>query len=64
MSKSTLKYLIQFIGSLFIIQIAISLWTEKGIDWTTFIALSIGAVIGVVILELIKKDLKKTNSDL
>ncbi|REJ07973.1 hypothetical protein DYE48_15155 [Halobacillus trueperi] len=53
--KDPLKYISYYIVSLYIIQIALSLWTEKGIDWATFTGLSIGGVIGIVILDKLKK---------
>ncbi|TYR74490.1 DUF3139 domain-containing protein [Rossellomorea vietnamensis] len=54
--KGILKDCFYFAGCLFIIQLVISLWTGKGIDWLTFFALSIGGLIGIVIRNEFKND--------
>ena len=53
--NGTLKYLTYFVVILFIIHLAISLWTEEGIEWATFVGTSLGGVIGVVIVNKLSK---------
>lgn len=52
--KSLLKSLVGWIIGVLIVVFIISLWEGGEVDWGHFVALSIGGLIGAVILGILK----------